>query len=132
MTRILLLSLLLPLYAPAQVQQLFTREELIQVRDTVWQAVNHRRALAYYRAEVDKLEQLLASAEAREAAERSRGDSLAAIVGDAVTGRDRAIMDASIDVARADRKGRGKFWLGFILGNITGAGTGYTIRDMKP
>jgi hypothetical protein len=104
----------------------------MQVRDTIWQAVNHRRALAYYIAEVDKLEQLLASAEAREAAERSRGDSLARVVGEAVTGRDRAITDASIDVARADRKGRGKFWWGFVAGALSGGGVGYTARDLKP
>jgi len=130
MTRILLLSLLLPLYAPAQV--VLTREEALQVRDTIWQAVNHRRALAYYIAEVDKLEQLLASAEAREAAERSRGDSLARVVGDAVTGRDRAITDASIDVARAERKGRRGFRWGFAIGTLFGGGIGYTARDLKP
>jgi hypothetical protein len=130
LTRILILSLLLPMYADAQV--VLTREEALQVRDTVWQAVNHRRALAYYRAEVDKLEQLLASAKAREQAERSRADSLATIIAQAVTGRDRAITDASIDVARAERKGRGKFWWGFAIGALSGGGVGYTVRDMKP
>lgn len=129
-SRILLLSLLLPLYAPAQV--VLTREEAMQVRDTVWQAINHRRALAYYRAEVDKLEQLLASAKAREQAEQSRADSLAAIIAQAVTGRDRAMMDASIDVARAERKARRSFRWGLALGALFGGGVGYTVKDMKP
>ena len=127
-----ILSILLLITVPSMAQRdsivCFTMAEAELIHDTLWSAVNHRRARVVAAAMIGNLEQQLEAALRREQDQRSRADRLASGGGQAFAEVDQLKRD----VAFWKRKARRNFWKGFITGNITGGAAGYGANELRP
>lgn len=120
-----ILSILLLIAVPSMAQRdsvvCFTMAEAELIHDTLWSAVNHRRARVIAAAMIGNLEQQLDAALRREQDQRSRADRLASGEGQAFAEVDQLKRDVEF----WKRKARRAFWWGFGLGNATGGAAGY-------
>jgi hypothetical protein len=130
MTRLFpIIAVLLSLSAPAQDSLIcFTRAEAEQIHDTVWSAVNHRRARIIMAAMIGNLEQQLASALVREEAERNRADRNAQELAPALT----TVEQLTKDAAFWKRKAKGRGLRGFFAGLVLGGAAGYGTNELMP
>ena len=124
--------LLLPLSMRAQTPRdsivCFTMAEAELIHDTVWSAVNHRRARIIQAAMITNLERQLADQKLITMAERQRAENAEAVVADAVAGEQQAVKD--VEFWR--RKANGRGWRAFFAGLIFGGAAGYGVNELKP
>jgi len=133
-----ILSILLLITVPSMAQRnsigkadtivCFTMAEAELIHDTLWSAVNHRRARVVAAAMIGNLEQQLEAALRREQDQRSRADRLASGEGQAFAEVDQLKRD----VAFWKRKANGRGWRAFFLGLFLGGGAGYGANELKP
>lgn len=106
----------------------FTMQEAELIHDTLWSAVNHRRARVVAAAMIGNLEQQLDAALRREQDQRSRADRLASGEGQAFAEVDQLKRD----VAFWKRKANARGWRAFFAGLILGGGAGYGANELRP
>lgn len=102
-----ILSILLLIAVPSMAQRdtlvCFTMAEAELIHDTLWSAVNHRRARVVAAAMIGNLEQQLEAALIREADEKARADRMSKSVAGSVTAADKYRKDAEFWEVRAGR-----------------------------
>ena len=103
-------------------------QEAELIHDTLWSAVNHRRARIIQAAMIGNLEQQLEAALRREQDQRSRADRLASGEGQAFAEVDQLKQQ----VAFWRRKANGRGWRAFFLGLFLGGGAGYGANELRP
>lgn len=106
----------------------FSMTEARLIHDTLWSAVNHRRARVVAAAMIGNLEQQLEAALRREQDQRSRADRLASGEGQAFAEVDQLKRD----VAFWKRKANGRGWRAFFAGVILGGAAGYGANELRP
>ncbi len=114
-----ILSILLLITVPSMAQRdsvvCFTMAEAELIHDTLWSAVNHRRARVVASAKIWNLETRLKEALIREADEKARADRMSKSVAGSVTAADQYRKDAEFWEVKAKRRG----WIGWGLGLLT-------------
>jgi competence protein ComGC len=102
-----ILSILLLITVPSMAQRdgivCFTMAEAELIHDTLWSAVNHRRARVVASAKIWNLETRLKEALIREADEKARADRMSKSVAGSVTAADQYRKDAEFWEVRAGR-----------------------------
>ena len=102
-----ILSILLLITLPSMAQRdsivCFTMAEAELIHDTLWSAVNHRRARVVASAKIWNLETRLKEALIREADEKARADRMSKSVAGSVTAADQYRKDAEFWEVRAGR-----------------------------
>ena len=127
-----ILSIMLLFTVPSMAQRdsvvCFTMQEAELIHDTLWSAVNHRRARVVAAAMIGNLEQQLDAALRREQDQRSRADRLASGEGQAFAEVDQLKRD----VVFWKRKANGRGWRAFFAGLFLGGSAGYGANELRP
>ena len=127
-----ILSILLLITVPSMAQRdsvvCFTMQEAELIHDTLWSAVNHRRARVVASAKIWNLEARLEAALIREADEKARADRMSKSDGKL----DAKVKELEGDVAFWKRKANARGWRAFFAGVILGGAAGYGANELRP